>query len=129
MFSVTRQQVRLHSTFISKATQSKFPSLSEVTAKETGFASEQPQFGHNNTYSLQRSIHNKLPIYTEYKQGRTPYTEIRKIQGDIIQLRNDLQEALPEVKKENFKVVMESKKILIKGNYKRQLHSMLNGVF
>lgn len=129
MFGITRQQIRLHSTYLTKATRSKFPSLSEISAKEIGFASEASQFGHNNTYHLQRSSHKKLPIYTEYKQGREAYTEIRKIQGDIVQLRNDLQAALPYVKKEHFKIMMESKKLLVKGNHKRKLNSMLSHVF
>lgn len=129
MFSPLRQQIRLHSTKIKPLTDAKFPSLSSVTAKDVGYASDITAFGHNKTYNLQRTKYNKLPIYTEYKHVDVVFTEIRKIQGDIIQLRNDIQQILPDVKKDRYRVLMESKKILIKGNYKQELEQVFSQVF
>lgn len=129
MFSPLRQQIRLHSTKIKPRTEAKFPSLSSVTAKDVGYASDVNAFGHNKTYNLQRTRYNKLPIYTEYKHCDVVYTEIRKIQGDIVQLRNDIQQIIPDVKKDHFRVLMESKKILIKGNYKKELEQVFSEVF
>lgn len=69
------------------------------------------------TYHVERSSTGNLPVYSAYKNGgNKTITEIRKIQGDIIQLRNDLQEQLPLIPKESWSVVMQSKKIIIKGN-------------
>jgi len=129
MFAPFRQQIRLHSTIISKATKSKFPALSEVTLEDLGAAPGQTRFGFDGAYYLQRSTYNKLPIYTEYKQGNVPYTEIRRIHGNIVQLRKDLELALPYVPKDNIKVLMESKKILIKGNYRNALKKIFEDIF
>ncbi|CCH44816.1 54S ribosomal protein IMG2, mitochondrial [Wickerhamomyces ciferrii] len=122
--SSLNRQIRLKSHQVPK-----FPKLENITVKDLGFGSEINTLGFSKTYNLQRTKFNKLPIYTEYKGGNVPYTELRKIHGDIIQLRNDLQAALPEAKLDDFKVIMESKKILIKGNYKKKLNSILSHSF
>ncbi|EJS44481.1 img2p [Saccharomyces arboricola H-6] len=90
-----------------------FPKLEDVKMDEL--------IGGNNfgqkTYYVERSSTGNLPVYSAYKNGgNKTITEIRKIQGDIIQLRNDLQEQLPFIPKESWSVVMQSKKIIIKGN-------------
>ncbi|CAI4037644.1 hypothetical protein SMKI_03G1220 [Saccharomyces mikatae IFO 1815] len=90
-----------------------FPKLKDVKMEEL--------IGNNNfgkkTYFVERSSTGNLPVYSAYKNGGNKViTEIRKIQGDIIQLRNDLQEQLPFIPKGFWSVVMQSKKIIIKGN-------------
>ncbi|CDR38659.1 CYFA0S02e04214g1_1 [Cyberlindnera fabianii] len=107
------------------STISRFPQLAEISAKDLHKPST--PFGHGS-YFLERSAFGNLPVYTDFKQG-IPYTEIRKIKGDIVQLRNDLQEVLEEVPKKNFKVVMESKKLLIKGVHKQRLEEVFQGNF
>lgn len=104
---------------------SRFPKLAEISAKD--LHSAQTPFGYK-TYFLERSSYGNLPVYTDYKQG-VPYTEIRKVKGDIVQLRNDLQEVLEDVPKGNFKILMESKKLLIKGWHKERLVEVLNATF
>lgn len=90
-----------------------FPRLEEVKMGELIGGSN---FGQK-TYHVERSSTGNLPVYSAYKNGgNKTITEIRKIQGDIIQLRNDLQEQLPFIPKESWSVVMQSKKIIIKGN-------------
>jgi large subunit ribosomal protein L49 len=65
----------------------------------------------------------------EYKDNDNIHTEIRKISGDVVLLRNDLVEILDHIPKKNFKILNESKKILIKGNHKEDLVSLFDGVF
>lgn len=69
-----------------------------------------------------------LPVYIDVKHNLC-LTEIRKVQGDIVLLRNDLQEVLSDVPKDKFKIVMESKKILLKGDYKQRVVDVLEKVF
>ena len=40
-------------------------------------------------YFVSRSTNGNLPVYTDFKNGLT-YTEVRKIQGNSIKLRDDL---------------------------------------
>ena len=108
------QTLRLVSTNSNKAPEAPiFPRLEDVKMDEL--------IGNNNfgkkTYYVERSRTGNLPVYSAYKNGGNKIiTEIRKIEGDIIQLRNDLQDQLPFIPKESWSVVMQSKKIIIKGN-------------
>ncbi|KAH3676425.1 hypothetical protein WICMUC_002056 [Wickerhamomyces mucosus] len=124
--------IRLYSVEASaKASINKklFPKLNDITAEDLGNSSKLEKTFGFGTYHLERSSFRNLPIYIEYKANNVVYTEIRKIKGDIIQFRNDLQQILPDVPKNNFKVVMESKKILIKGTHKEKLNEILSTVF
>jgi large subunit ribosomal protein L49 len=107
------------------STVPRFPKLSEIRHED--LHTPQQPFGHGS-YFLERSSYGNLPVYTELKQNIC-LTEIRKVKGDIVLLRNDLQELLDDVPKDKFKIVMESKKILIKGNYKERIVKALEKVF
>ncbi|CAI4056805.1 mitochondrial 54S ribosomal protein mL49 SKDI_03G1300 [Saccharomyces kudriavzevii IFO 1802] len=108
------QTLRYASTSENKAVETPiFPKLEDVDMNEL--------IGNNNfgkgTYHVERSSTGNLPVYSAYRNGgNKTITEIRKIQGDIIQLRNDLQEHLHFIPKESWSIVMQSKKIIIKGN-------------
>lgn len=102
-----------------------FPSIENVKPEElVGGAS----FGFK-TYFVERSSTGNLPVYSEYKRNGKVVTEIRKIQGDPIQLRNDLQERLPHISKKAFKVIMQSKKIVIEGDAVRDVKHVLSTTF
>lgn len=114
----TRASVRFSSTSI-------FPKLSDVKpeqllGKEFG--------GKAHTYHVSRTSLGHLPVYKDVK-SKAIYTEIRKIQGDIVQLRNDLQNALPHIEKNDFKCVMQSLKIIIKGDHKLRITQLLGKKF
>lgn len=82
------------------------------------------------TYFVRRSVTGNLPVYTDFKAGGNKMvTEIRKIDGDIIQLRNDMQLDLPHIPKDSWKVVMQSKKIVVKGDFVRDLKRVLQKKF
>lgn len=82
------------------------------------------------TYFVSRSSTGNLPVYSDFKAGGNKIvTEIRKIHGDIIQLRNDMQKELPSIPKESWKVVMQSKKIVIKGDFVRDVKNLLGQRF
>ncbi|KAG0677593.1 54S ribosomal protein IMG2 [Kluyveromyces marxianus] len=102
-----------------------FPKIHEVKPEEVvGFV----PFG-KNTYFVQRSATGNLPVYTDYKNGNKLVTEIRKIQGDPVQLRNDLQERLPFIAKKYWKVSIYSKKIFIQGDATKHVKKVLATTF
>ncbi|AGO12600.1 AaceriAER262Cp [[Ashbya] aceris (nom. inval.)] len=103
---------------------SVFPRAADISLDQLPGASG---FGRK-TYSVARSSTGNLPVYSEYKSGKV-YTEVRKISGDIIQLRNDLQQRLPKIPRDSWTVIMQSKKLLIKGYYVREIKHVLSSTF
>lgn len=82
------------------------------------------------TYFVERSSTGNLPVYTDYKAGGNKLvTEIRKVSGDIVQLRNDLQAELPHIPKEAWAIRPQSKKIVIKGNVALDIKTVLQSKF
>ncbi|SSD58828.1 related to 54S ribosomal protein IMG2, mitochondrial [Saccharomycodes ludwigii] len=101
-----------------------FPKIEDISPSELVGGTK---FGKKN-YLVERSSTGNLPVYTEYKSMKC-YTEIRKIRGNPIQLRDDLQERLPHIPKKQFKVILQSNKILIEGNYATDIKSVLSTTF
>jgi large subunit ribosomal protein L49 len=128
LLPVLRAQLRFHSTETTPKTFS-FPQLNEISVEDIGSSSNTTKRFGKGAYHLQRSQYGNLPIYVEYKDNDNIHTEIRKISGDVVLLRNDLVEILDHIPKKNFKILNESKKILIKGNHKEDLVSLFDGVF
>lgn len=104
---------------------SVFPSIQDV---EPSMLVGATNFG-KSSYFIFRSETGNLPVYSEYKNGGKMVTEIRKISGDIIQLRNDLQAVLPQIPKSMWKIIIQSKKIVIGGNYVREVKHALSTTF
>lgn len=105
---------------------SVFPRIQDVKPEEL-LGSE--AFGKGKYY-VSRSSTGNLPVYTDYKAGGNKVvTEIRKISGDIIQLRNDLQAELPQIPREAWRVIMQSKKIVIKGDAASSVKEVLQKKF
>ncbi|CCC70040.1 hypothetical protein NCAS_0D04590 [Naumovozyma castellii] len=103
-----------------------FPRLTDIKASDLIGGSS---FGSGN-YFITRSSTGNLPVYSDYKAGGNKHvTEIRRIQGDIIQLRNDLQKKLPKIPLDNWKVLPQSKKIIIKGNVVMEIKQILSSSF
>ncbi|QLL31095.1 hypothetical protein HG536_0A09120 [Torulaspora globosa] len=132
--SFSRSFARLQSTVEStqsageaaESSFSVFPRIQDVKPEEL-LGSE--AFGRGKYY-VARSATGNLPVYTDYKAGGNKLvTEIRKISGDIIQLRNDLQAELPQIPKEAWRVVMQSKKIVIKGDAASSVKEVLQRKF
>lgn len=113
--SFSKNFTRLQSTIdtTAKSSFSVFPRLQDVKPEDL-IGTE--VFGKGK-YHVARSATGNLPVYTDFKSGGNKVvTEIRKISGDIVQLRNELQAELPQIPKESWKVIMQSKKIIIKGD-------------
>lgn len=68
-------------------------------------------------FFVERSdIGKALPVYTEYKGGRTKVlTILRKIKGDIGDLKEELEKVVGK------EVILRPGKIVIEGNYHRRL--------
>lgn len=85
---------------------------------------------NSHKYFVERSSTGNLPVYTDYKSGGNKLvTEIRKITGNIVQLRNDLQAQLPNIPKNAWKIRPQSKKIVIEGNVAPELKRVLRNKF
>lgn len=110
---------------LSEESFSVFPSINDVQIEQLVGASN---FG-KKTYFVERSTTGNLPVYLDYKNGNQVKTEIRRIHGDPIQLRNDLQERLPHIPKDSWKIIMQSKKIVIKGNVVADVKEVLSTTF
>ena len=101
-----------------------FPSMHDVSVNDL-IGSD--RFSSNN-YFIERSSQGNLPVYTDYKNGIT-YTEIRKIQGNSVKLRDDLINLMPFVNRKHIKVVPQSNKILIQGDHSTHIKKLLSTTF
>ncbi|AET38219.1 mitochondrial 54S ribosomal protein mL49 Ecym_2497 [Eremothecium cymbalariae DBVPG len=104
---------------------SVFPHIRDVNPDQLVGSSK---FG-KNMYFISRSIHGSLPVYTDIKSGNAAVTLIKNVQGDIIQLRNDLQKSLPDIPRDSWKVLMQSRKIVISGDYVKAVKRVLSEAF
>ncbi|SMN20648.1 similar to Saccharomyces cerevisiae YCR071C IMG2 Mitochondrial ribosomal protein of the large subunit [Maudiozyma saulgeensis] len=104
-----------------------FPKLEDISVND--LISENILF-EKGRYFIARSKTGNLPVYSDTKGGGNKFvTEIRKIQGDVVQLRNDLQEQLPFIPEKNWKVLTQSRKIIIKGDAVKQVKGILTRTF
>ncbi|CUS23376.1 LAQU0S09e03378g1_1 [Lachancea quebecensis] len=123
--TLTEQEINDLSTAFEEQAFSVFPRLQDVKPEElVGFA----KFGVQS-YFIERSATGNLPVYTDFKRGGKVVTEVRKIHGDPVQLRNDLQERLSHLPKDSFKVMMQAKKIIIEGDVVKQVKEVLSSKF
>ncbi|KAL3228591.1 Large ribosomal subunit protein mL49 [Nakaseomyces bracarensis] len=121
--SLYRSGARLQSTSVKR---DLFPLASEVNQEDL--------VGHNDfgskKYFVERSRVGNIPVYTDYRGGGNKIvTEIRKIQGNAVQLKKDLQAKLPEIPEKNWRVIPQSNKIEIKGHYISELRRILGETF
>lgn len=101
-----------------------FPSMHDVSVNDL-IGSD--RFTSSN-YFIERSSQGNLPVYTDYKNGIT-YTEIRKIRGNSVKLRDDLINLMPYVNRKHIKVVPQSNKILIQGDHSTRIKKLLSTTF
>lgn len=121
---ITALYVRFNST---KVSNDLFPSLSSVRPDE--LLTERRRFDQG-TYFVERSSTGNLPVYSDFRAGRNKVvTEIRKIRGNVVQLRNDLQEMLPEIPKKSWRILPQSHKIIIDGNVVKAVKRVLGESF
>ena len=105
-----------------------FPRLEDV--KQQDMAPLNNSVTIRGKYFVGRSETGNLPVYTEYLGGGNKVvTEIKKIRGDPVQLKIDLQERLPFIDKKNWRVVATSNKIVVKGNYCSEIKKVLSTTF
>ncbi|ODV83502.1 hypothetical protein CANARDRAFT_29947 [[Candida] arabinofermentans NRRL YB-2248] len=127
--SSLRSQQRFLVRFQSTATETVnpklatiFPKLSEISASDL----------NTNTvvdvYHIPRTSKGNLPVYKTIR-SQAVYTDIKRVQGDLTKLRNDLQELLPEVKKSDFTCVLQSGSLRIKGDHGKVLREILSEKF
>lgn len=106
----------------SKFLQKAFPDTEQVDMAQF----QQPKA--STWYNVKRSRAGSLPIYTEYLNNGAVRTIVRKIEGDVSQLRCDIKQALNLVKKDIY-IKDTSKHIVLKGNKASVLREYLGQKF
>lgn len=102
-----------------------FPRIQDVHANDL---IGNDSFGKDKYY-VQRSTTGNLPVYLDFKNGGSAVTELRKIHGNVVKLRDDLQEQLPHIPKENWKCILQSNKLVIKGDFTQEVKRVLQTTF
>ncbi|GMG41424.1 unnamed protein product [Ambrosiozyma monospora] len=127
MFKSIIQQTRNQSTLFSPRTNARlnavFPSLSSVSTKDLftkPFTKSQ--------YHISRTSKGNLPVYRRLK-SQAYVTEVKRVQGDLVLFRNELQELMPEVSKNKFECVLQSKTLRIKGDHAERVRELLSEKF
>lgn len=123
---LTENQIQaLGDLFEAQSSFSVFPRIEDVKPEELVGSTT---FG-KRTYFVERTSKGNLPVYTDMKNSNKIVTEVRRIRGDPVQLRNDLQERLPFIPKKFWKVHMQSKKIVIEGDATKYVKNILSSTF
>lgn len=127
--------VRCYSSTLSKEMDSSsiteflFPKLEDITQEEI-IPLDNSVTKRSGKYFVNRSETGNLPVFTDYLNGGNKVvTEIKKIRGDPVQLKLDLQERLPYIKAKDWRVVPMSNKIVVRGNYCSQIKRILAANF
>ncbi|SCU92116.1 LADA_0F14444g1_1 [Lachancea dasiensis] len=122
---ITAQEAEDLSKALDDSSYSIFPAIQDI--KPSDLVGHQ-SFGVKS-YFVERSATGNLPVYTDFKSGGKVVTEIRRISGDPVQLRNDLQEKLKHIPKSSFRVMMQAKKVVIQGDVVKQVKNVLSTSF
>lgn len=68
-------------------------------------------------------VGSSLPVYTEYKHGRTKVqTILRKCRGDILLLKNEMEKVCGKP------IIVRPGKLVVDGNYNMRLKKWLAGL-
>lgn len=98
------------------------PSLNEISLSQLTTKPALP------TYNISRTSSGNLPVYKTIR-SQCEYTDIKRVKGNVVQLRNDLQNALPQIEKSKFTCFIKSNSIHIKGNYVDEIKKVLETKF
>ena len=83
-----------------------------------------PETAPTLPFAVERAAGDALPVYTDYKHGRTKVvTILRKIKGDVAVLQAEIEKVC-----ENAPVMVRPGKIVIDGNYHRRIKVWLTGL-
>ncbi|AWU73478.1 uncharacterized protein C5L36_0A00860 [Pichia kudriavzevii] len=80
------------------------------------------------SYSLPRTSKGNLPIYRTIR-SQAVYTEIKRVQGNVVSFRNDLQTLLPHIPKEKYSCRTINGCLRIKGDFKDEILELLQKKF
>ena len=103
--------------------QYKMTHTPDVKVAKT-YWSPKPATSPDLPFAVERAGGDALPVYTDYKHGRTKVvTILRKIRGDVDVLQSELQKVC-----ENAPITMRPGKLVIDGNYHRRVKVWLTGL-
>lgn len=104
------------------------PPHSEEAVTGAGPTGYKPPLGNTDAlpFRVLRTKSGRLPIYTDYKNGRTKkITILRKFSGDRKELREEVWRVLGGPKNPGLEVVERAGSLEIKGDYTWQLQMWL----
>ncbi|ANB15259.1 mitochondrial 54S ribosomal protein IMG2 [Sugiyamaella lignohabitans] len=102
---------------------SMFPSLDKVSASDLVLKKLSNDQG-KAWYTITRTRSGLLPVYSDIKADGSVKTVIRRIEGDVSQLRNDIKLALG-ISKHDIYIKDTSKQIVIRGDYVSHVKQIL----
>ncbi|KAH3663585.1 hypothetical protein OGAPHI_004986 [Ogataea philodendri] len=79
-------------------------------------------------YHISRTSKGNLPVYKTIK-SQAVNTEVRKVQGNLPKLREDVQKLFPNKPKDHFICKMQSMTLYIKGDVSKELKKYLEPYF
>lgn len=95
-------------------------------------ASQLVQKPNSTDYFLKRTSNGNLPIYKTVRSQAT-WTDIKRVEGNIVSFRNDVQQALAAsdipFDEPNFFCIVQSNTLRIKGDYVKDLSKILDKYF
>ena len=90
-------------------------------------ANRQPGSGNGKGWTVLRTSTGCLPVYTEYRNGRSRIlTVVRRIGGDVDALASDLSAILPS--SHAVQVKQPQNHVVIKGNVQRTVRYWMNAI-
>jgi large subunit ribosomal protein L49 len=98
------------------------PSLDSITTSQL---TVKPQL---TSYFVPRTSAGNLPVYKTYR-SQAAFTDIKRVQGNVVQLRNDLQAALPHINEYKYNCFTVSGSLRIKGDYVAEVKQVLEQKF
>lgn len=102
------------------------PTLESITASNL---STKPA---SLSYTLLRTSNNNLPLYRTVR-SQSVVTEIKRVQGNVVSFRNDLQEAISQqgvnIDKNRYTCNVQTGTVRIKGDHYQLIKSVLKEKF
>lgn len=98
-----------------------FPRLEDITAQDLTLQKNTPE--KNGWYNITRTRGNQLPVYSEVRANGHRRTVIRRVEGSLPLLKDDLKRAL-FLESDAIKIKPTSNQIIIRGDYVKEIRSL-----
>lgn len=102
-----------------------FPSLDDISAEDLVLNKTSP--AKSGWYNITRTRGNQLPVYSDVRANGHRTTLIRRIEGSLPLLKQDLKKAL-NLTNDDIKIKATSNQIVIKGDRVKEVRALFRKV-